>query len=259
MKVFTIRCILAAALLFGVPGASGLHAGTLEDRFAEANRYYDAQDFEKAREIYEQLVRDYRIASADLYYNLGNACMKTNRLGYAVLYYQKAKKLRENDPDVTANLSYAESLRVDKIEKPEPSFYARAFRAVEKRISINQGALLALLFYFLLGLLLFLRLIGRPLFPRVFSRYAIGAAVFLVLLFTLITAVKYHRVQYVREGVLLAPAFEARSGPGRDNTALFNIHEGLTFRIRSERGDWYQVSLENGLTGWVEKKAVGVI
>jgi len=256
-KIFSLIGLIS--IFSAVGGMSGLSAGPLEDKFAEANRLYEEKDFEGALVIYEQLARDYRIKNADLYYNLGNTYMKLNRLGYAIHAYYRAKKSGGLDSDLKENLRFAESLRLDKIEKPAEGIYTGIFRFLTNRVSINQGTILVLLLYALLGIFIFFRIIARPLLPPLFSRYLMGGMILLIALSVLVTAVNVYKTQVIREGVLLSPAFEVRSGPGEDHTALFSIHEGLKMRIRGERGAWYQISLDNGLSGWVEKSAAGVI
>jgi uncharacterized protein YgiM (DUF1202 family) len=51
--------------------------------------------------------------------------------------------------------------------------------------------------------------------------------------------------------VVMRDRADVLSGPGEDNTALFTVHEGTLLEVRSRRGDWYQVSLPNALSGWI--------
>jgi uncharacterized protein YgiM (DUF1202 family) len=46
------------------------------------------------------------------------------------------------------------------------------------------------------------------------------------------------------------------SGAGEENPTLFTVHEGLKVRLRSRAGEWAQVSLDNGLVGWLPSPAV---
>jgi len=59
--------------------------------------------------------------------------------------------------------------------------------------------------------------------------------------------------------VVLEPAAEVRAGPGANNATLFTVHQGLTVEIRAERDEWLQVSLPNGLSGWIERQATGEV
>jgi tetratricopeptide (TPR) repeat protein len=72
--------------------------------------------------LYHNAIEDYLkvlgngYESPELYFNLGNAYFKANDLASAILYYEKAKKLKPNDPDVNFNLHIANSRIVDKID-----------------------------------------------------------------------------------------------------------------------------------------------
>jgi uncharacterized protein YraI len=56
--------------------------------------------------------------------------------------------------------------------------------------------------------------------------------------------------------VVLAPTVEVLAGPSPANATVFRIHEGTRVEIRDARGEWTQVVLPNGLTGWVPRDAV---
>ena len=60
--------------------------------------------------------------------------------------------------------------------------------------------------------------------------------------------------------VVLDDVVEVLAGPADNNSTLFTIHEGLTVEVREGRsGEWIQVSLPNGLNGWLPASAVGLV
>jgi len=54
-------------------------------------------------------------------------------------------------------------------------------------------------------------------------------------------------------------AVDVLAGPGPNNPTLFTVHEGLTLEVRSIREGWLQVSLPNGLNGWIDARALGIV
>jgi uncharacterized protein YgiM (DUF1202 family) len=58
------------------------------------------------------------------------------------------------------------------------------------------------------------------------------------------------------DAVVITENAYVRSGPLDSSPRLAEIHEGLKVRILSEREGFYQVSLENGLTGWLPREQV---
>ena len=61
------------------------------------------------------------------------------------------------------------------------------------------------------------------------------------------------------EAIVLTENAYVRSGPGDANPRLAEIHEGLKVRVISEREGWYQVTLANGLTGWLRASELETI
>nr|HRC92571.1 tetratricopeptide repeat protein [Bacteroidia bacterium] len=93
--IFILLCLLLSHNIF---------ADTKDDLlFTEANNLYLKQSYFQAIEKYEQLISD-NIISFEVYYNLGNAYYKTGNYTKAILNYERAKKIKPDDADVTLNL-----------------------------------------------------------------------------------------------------------------------------------------------------------
>jgi SH3-like domain-containing protein len=69
----------------------------------------------------------------------------------------------------------------------------------------------------------------------------------------------WQRLEGVRIAVVLASPVEVLAGAGPNNASLFTIHEGLRVEVRQEQQGWVQVSLPNGLNGWVPHEALGFV
>jgi len=80
-----------------------------------------------------------------------------------------------------------------------------------------------------------------------------------IVAFAISWLVTWERLEGERLAVVLDPAVEVLAGPGENNASLFTVHEGLTLTIRAERPDWVQVSLPNGLNGWIPRTALGFV
>jgi hypothetical protein len=66
----------------------------------------------------------------------------------------------------------------------------------------------------------------------------------------------YERLESRELAVVMAPAAEIVAGPGPSNPSLLTVHEGLTVVVLDDRGDWIQVSLPNGINGWIATRAI---
>ena len=107
----TVYCIIVL-FIFSVT----LHASESDSILIRAERFYNGNEFGKAAKEYLSLADSAGMASAMLYYNLGNAYFKNHDIKSAILYYERAKRLAPNDEDVDFNLNLSRSLTFDKIE-----------------------------------------------------------------------------------------------------------------------------------------------
>ena len=73
--------------------------------FQESNKLYLANDFENAINGYLSIV-DQGISNQILYYNIGNAYIRLDKLGYARLFYEKAKSSMPSEDSLLEDISY---------------------------------------------------------------------------------------------------------------------------------------------------------
>lgn len=61
--------------------------------------------------------------------------------------------------------------------------------------------------------------------------------------------------------VIMAPRIEVKSSPseGPDASDLFILHEGTVVEVLGEQGNWLQIRLANGNTGWVQAPDLSAI
>src|SRR5580704_11316947 len=85
------------------------------DDFKTANQLYNGGKFAEAAVAYEKI----EPKTAHVYYNLGNAWFRQDKLGLAVLNYARARQLAPRDPDILANLKFAQQrLGVEDVNTP---------------------------------------------------------------------------------------------------------------------------------------------
>ena len=83
-----------------------LGAFAQEATIKEAEVAYTKEDYGKAIELYEGLLKTHG-ESAEIYYNLGNAYYKENKIAPAILNYERALLLDPGDGDIRFNLQLA--------------------------------------------------------------------------------------------------------------------------------------------------------
>ena len=247
------RCLLllAAALNTALAAGEAAAQSAASGLYAEGNDLYRRGEFAAARLRYlasaETDVRDAR-----LFYNLGNACFKDGRLGEAVVWYERARRLAPRDEDVLANLRFVRRIKRDREQEGEGGFLYAAYAWP------TLGELFAALSLSLAGLTAAAswRLL-RGSGPAVAA--ALGLCLAGVLLGGAFAATRLYQEVTLSEAVVTAPEGQARGGPARDQTPVFVVHEGTKVTVERREGEWVLVRLANGLGGWLPGELVTVI
>jgi tetratricopeptide (TPR) repeat protein len=220
-----------------------------------ANRLYESGSYEAARDEYEKLVNaGYRGAS--LYYNLGNAYFKLDRKGMAILFYEKALKLRPRDQDVRSNLEYARSLIEDRVEPRPQAWLVRRWTGMVGYFNLREliGAAAAAYWLFAAALI---ALIYAPSWRRPLVRVAVTLT--LALAVAVAGALSRAYLEGQEGGVVLSKEVKVHYGPSDKDVVAFVLHEGTVVEIENVKDDWYQVSLPDGKAGWVKREYCDVI
>jgi tetratricopeptide (TPR) repeat protein len=229
-----------------------------QEAFARAEALYQEQRYDEAAEVYESM-RALGIEDATLYYNLGNAYFKAGRIGLSVLSYERAWVLAPGDEDVRTNLSYANELVADAVDEAPLPLAVRWAVDVYRSLQPNFLALVLSVVFVLGGVALTLVLYDAV------PEWRSVAIVMLILCLTLALAsgsalaLKANADANRVDAIVLTENAYVRSGPGDANPRLAEIHEGLKVRVISEREGWSQVTLANGLTGWLRASELETI
>jgi hypothetical protein len=254
VKFGSTLILFAALVAFAGPRA----AESSEETFLRGNDAYENQQFDLAAEAYESLVR-YQISDPRLEYNLANVEFRRGNLGRSILHYQRAHRLDPTDEDIKANLDFVASHTVDQIPEAEAAAVILWIRGIQDQLGPDSQAWLVLVLVWLICSLIAWGLIRSRGWTPTFG-WAVAVLIVAVTLSTGSWWVTYERLEGREIGVVLEPTVEVLGGPGLNYLTLFTVHEGLSVRIRSdERGGWIQVSLPNGLTGWIPISTIGIV
>ncbi len=248
--------LLPVLLLAGAcPAASAESPGAA---FQEGNAHYQNGDYAAAERCYRQ-IPEQGIDSSTVYYNLGNACFKQKRLGEAIYYWEKARRILPGDPEVRQNLNVANGLIVDRIEVPEDALSVRLATSAVHLLTIAQESRIVLVLYLLINIFVGIYLLARV--PRLafWALMACLTAALLMLLFGASLTWKVYQERHNRDGVIVEQKVDVRSGPGMENITLVTVHEGVIVHIRGESNGWLQISLPNGWNGWLPSSSIRIL
>jgi tetratricopeptide (TPR) repeat protein len=226
-----------------------------EKQFKEANDLYAANEFGKAEKIYESIVGQ-GVESAELYFNLGNACYKNGELTKAILYLERAKLLAPNDEDIQFNIDLLNQFVVDKIEPLPSPFFVKWGQSILNLFSSNGWAWISILSFIIalagVGLYIFSRNVN---YRKIAFSLAIAFFAITLLSFTLAGNQKSKTTRH-NYGIIFSSTVTVKSSPDNSGTNLFVIHEGLKVQIKEELGSWYNIRLADGNSGWVLKSVL---
>jgi tetratricopeptide (TPR) repeat protein len=253
--LFSIAPAAPAAETKAEAGIVDLEAATAA--FRNGNAAYERGDFATAENAYAE-AESRGASDARLYYNRANALFRLNRLGPAVLYYEKARKLAPTDADILHNLNFARARVADKIPEPAANLLTQTLWGLHTAYSARAGVWIAFgLFaagFFALAAGLFLSTAGR------FATAVLAAIAFAVLLlFSPSLLYKLRQQDTAVRAVVVQPVADLHSGPGESYELLFRAHEGTVFTIVSREGEWLAVKLTDGLGGYVRAAKVGEV
>ena len=219
----------------------------------EADSAYARGEFQQAIKDYEALLK--QGASADLYYNLGNAYYRSENITRAVLNYERALLLSPGDRDIRFNLQIAQAKTIDKIVPESEMFFFTWYRALVNLMNVDGWASVALVSLALVIILLLVYLFSERIWLR---KVGFFGGILMLLLFVLSNIFAWQQKQNLlfRKGaIVMTPTISVKSTPASNGTDLFILHEGTKVVITdSSMKDWREIRIADGKEGWIESK-----
>lgn len=218
------------------------------EHFAQANQAYADGNYTSAINTYRQLLQEQ--PSAEIYYNLGNACFKQGELAQAILAYERCLRLKPFYADARHNLRFAESRIQDRIQDTNAFFLKTWFHTVRNLLPCPMWLWISIvLFWLTLILALTFALTSRTWLRKL--AFYIGLSALLISGIALANASGLqHRDTIRAEAVIIQGIVNAKASPDRSGTDLFTLHEGTKVYIKECLGDWCCISVGN-YVGWI--------
>ena len=248
--------IITFILFFAATGM--LQAQIVDSIWVKANNLYASGDYREAINYYNMIEASGEV-SADLCYNIGNAYFKQNVVSKAILYYERAIKLRPGDPDITHNLALANATTVDKIEVVPEFFVFTWIKNIRSNAGADMWAWLSIFFFALCLLLFGFFLFARNITLRKFS-FFLSILILLGSINCGIFAYYQKAALHNTSAAIITPAvITVKSSPDTSGKDLFILHEGTKVTILETLGEWQCIRLADGKQGWILKFAAEII
>jgi tetratricopeptide (TPR) repeat protein len=228
-----------------------------EQTFAQAAADYQAGRFDVAAAGYETLASA-GLRNAALYYNIGNAWLKQNDLGRAVLWYERGLLLAPNDPDLRFNLDYARTQLKDAYEPDESALASALFfwKDLLSRRAVQYAALAANALFWLGLIWLRLRSGKGPAGLNGAVKLLCGIALLGLALFAPTALFQQYEECAEPRAVVLVPEAAVRSGLSDEATALFTLHAGSVARVEEKRPGYARIRFGKDKIGWIKESQI---
>lgn len=244
---------------------------------AEADSAYNAGNYSKAIEIYNEVKNEYGVSAA-LLFNLGNAYLQQDDYGNAMLCYQKAKKLDPSNKHINTNIAYLTGKVEDankaeqkgkrrKVTEDTPNFFQSIHTSIAQNTSSNTWAGWAAATFILFSGCVCLYLFNTNVLMRktgFFGGIILLGISMICLVCAYSGAAEAENHEY---GVILGYKTTLMTEPGKNDSGKNEgvITKGTKIRIISQETDadgtvsWYKIRLNSDYIGWVEAKDIEVI
>lgn len=230
-------------------------AGNADACLAEANAAYRAARYQDAADAYGTLVEEgYR--SHDLYYNYANALYRTAEFPKAILYYEKALRLKPGDRETRENLELANTKITNNIT-PVPKLFITRWhnKAVRNHTTGFWLTWIAMLTVVLAAaMVVFLRTQTYGLRKATFWIGVLAAVVMIPLIYTAIASNRYW--QHPDEAIVMTTVVNVKGSPDAGSVDKFELHSGTKVTIEDQIDQWLKIEAADGNSGWIKEDDV---
>lgn len=212
-----------------------------------ANGLYTQKQFDSAAYYYEKIAAS-EPGNAEVYYNLGNAYYRLNRIGLAVLNYERALRIDPDYKDAKENLALTQSRIANKVPDVQDIFFVSWWNSLTSPGKATAWTITCLIiFIVVLGILLLRRLNKlNSVPPQLIGLLSLLWVVFLCFaFFSAQNAADSHEAVVMQSD---APLLNTVQGKTQSL-----VPEGTTVRLSEIKGNWVEVRLPDGRTGWMQQ------
>jgi len=224
-------------------------AAIAQTGFERGNELYRQGKYPEAIAAYEDILSN-QMESAEVYFNLGNAHFKMNRVAPAIYNYEKALLLKPGDDDIITNLKFARKMTVDEsgTQRESESIFGVLNYEIWGWLAISFSCLLVLCFA------------GYYLTSKVILKRAGfgGMAVATVLMITCLIAAFSVRstLNEERPAIVFSATASVKSEPVTGSAEAFALHEGTKVYVLENLDNWKKIELSGNREGWIEASAI---
>ncbi len=246
------KVILIIIALF--TGVISLFAkGDFSVQWEKGNNFYQQKQYDSASWYFE-LIAAGKPQNKELYYNLGNTYYRLNKIGKAVLNYERALRVEPDFKEAKDNLILTQGRISNHIPYVPDIFFIKWWQSVTMpQKSVIWAFLSALIFIIIIILAIynrFKRSSGKTIPVQLQGFLGFLCICFLIPAFWSAKNSELHNNAVVMENDSPFMNPELKGKP------LALIPEGTTVKIIGGKDNWLEIRLPDGRTGWMRQTLV---
>ncbi len=213
--------------------------------FRKGNRMIEDAEYEKAIELYRQVLEN-GWYSFELYHNSGNAYFKNKQWGEAVLFYERALKLKPTSKQASKNL------RMVQLNLKEPVLFLPDFIIWRELSLFSSNAMdyqWALLGFFMLSMAIVIKYLKL-------SRKAALGVLFVGICLLSLALIRHAELYHHESGIIMVREGILRESPDEMSREVRSISVGNKVIIEDHLAEWFLVRLGDGDQGWIEMGSI---
>ncbi|WP_405384656.1 tetratricopeptide repeat protein [Maribacter sp. LLG6340-A2] len=221
--------------------------------FDQATTAYNAGEYDNAIENYRQILENGQ-HSAAVYFNMGNAYYKLNKIAESIYYYEKALLLSPNDQEIKTNLSYAQNMTLDAIDTLPETGLSKLYKNITGKLTFDQWAYVAIAAMLLFVILYILFYYSNYSTSKRWTFIGSLFALFLSIIAIIFAYVQQSDFNAWQPAIIFAEESIIKSEPNTAGQQIFVLHAGTKVNVLDELDKWNKIQLTDGKTGWINKQ-----
>ncbi len=253
MKKYLFQIIVLTIFIF----VSSMRAD-VNSVMQKGNELYKNNQYQLAIDEYNKLINQ-GYEGVSIYYNLGNAHYRLGKIGFAILYYEKALKLSPTDEDIKHNLALAKLGMKDKVDTLPPFFIFNIWEGLLAAFSVSSWTIIAYIVFILLLISVIAYFFSRSVNQQRISFFTEAGIFVVLILIIILLMVKMNKEFYIKNGIIVESSVTVKSSPDKSSKDEFILHEGLKVRLEDKVDNWVKIRLDDGKIGWILENNLGEI
>ena len=237
------RLIFILSFIFALQSFAG------EQLFFQGNSEYANENYSTAISLYDSILTK-GLESSELYYNLGNCHYKTQDWANAIWHYKKSLQLEKKE-NTLHNLELAKLKIIDRIESLPQLFYKKWWNNLTQLFGTKTWQILTLL---CIGFVVLLQLLNQ--YKSLKNKLILNILYPTTVVLLFITHNSHTQNFVKKEGIIFTSTVIVNSAPSINSTNLFSLHSGSKVEVIDEIGDWINIKIANGSSGWISQNSI---